>query len=235
MKRIFAFVMIGMICLTACGSKGKAELPVGSKAETDLPADSKAETALPVYYSGSNTMDRRMPESYSDLMNYSDAVVIAEPTAEKEQLIEKTYNPIIGGEQATGGRTVVFFKVDQVVTGDIKEGDTLDINEYRYNWFHYTDDGTKSDCIISRSNAKPSVIGETYLLFLTKRSDEETWDFTFDEYGIYTYDDKTVGSWLRDDMDQESWDYKLYQKLFREVTEQMSESGVLNSAYPAAG
>ena len=235
MKRIFAFVMIGMICLTACGSKGKAELPVGSKAETDLPADSKAETALPVYYSGSNTMDRRMPESYSDLMYYSDAVVIAEPVAEKEQLIEKEYNAIMGREQATGGRTVVSYKVDQVIAGDIQAGDILDINEYRYNSVHYNDDGTTADCIISRSNAKPSVIGETYLLFLTKWPDKETWDFTFDEYGIYTYNDNTVGSWLRDDMDQESWDYTLYQKIFSEVTEQMAESGVLNSAYPAAG
>ena len=86
MKRLFAFVMIGIICLTACGSKGEAELPADSKTETELPADSKAETKLPVYYSGSNTADRRMPESYSDLINFSDAVVIAEPAAEKEML-----------------------------------------------------------------------------------------------------------------------------------------------------
>ncbi len=229
MKRIFPFVMISMICLTACGSKGEAELPVDSKSEAELSADSQEKVELPVYYSGSNTMDRRMPESYSDLMYYSDAVVIAEPVAEKEQLIEKEYNAIMGREQATGGRTVVSYKVDQVIAGDIQAGDTLDINEYRYNSVHYNDDGTTADCIISRSNAKPSVIGETYLLFLTKWPDKETWDFTFDEYGIYTYNDKTVGSWLRDDMDQESWDYTLYQEIFPKVAEQMVESDGVNN------
>ena len=131
--------------------------------------------------------------------------------------------------QATGGYTVVAYKVDQFVKGDIKEGDTLDIREYHYNWVHYNDDGTTTDCIISRSNAKPSVIGEKYLLFLTKRRNGETWDFTFDEFGIYTYDDKKVGAWLREDMDQESYDYKLYQRIFSEVAAQMTESDDTNN------
>ena len=119
---------------------------------------------------------------------------------------------------------MVSYKVDQDIAGD-----TLDINEYRYNSVHYNDDGTTADCIISRSNAKPSAIGKTYLLFLTKWTDEGTWYFTFDEYGIYTYNDKTVGPWLRDDMDQESWDYTLYQEIFPKVAEQMVESGDENN------
>ena len=103
MKRFFSFFMIGVICLTACGSKGEAELSADSEVKTESSADSKAEPELPVYYSGSNTMDRRMPESYSDLMNYSDAVVIAEPVAEKEQLIEKEYNGEGAGNRRTHG------------------------------------------------------------------------------------------------------------------------------------
>ena len=149
MNRLFAFVMIGMICLTACGSKGEAELPADSKTETELPADSKAETKLPVYYSGSNTADRRMPESYSDLINFSDAVVIAEPAAEKEQFINKSYDANLGRMLASSGYTVVSYKVDQVIMGDVKEGDTLDIREYHYNWVWYEEDGTTTDCIIS--------------------------------------------------------------------------------------
>ncbi len=215
MKRLFPFVMIGICCLTACGSI----------AETESPADSKAEPELPVYYTGgSSTMDRRLPESYSELVNCSDVVVIAEPIAEKEQFIDKSYDANLDRMLAGSGRTVVTYKVDQVLAGDIQEGDTLDINEYHYNWVWYEEDGTTTDCIISFSNEKPSVIGEKYLLYLTKRSNEETWDFTFSEYGIYTYDDKTVGSWLREDMDQESWDYKLYQMIFQEVAAQMTES-----------
>ena len=50
MKRLFAFVLLGMICLTACGSKGGADLPADSKAETELPADSEEAAELPVYY-----------------------------------------------------------------------------------------------------------------------------------------------------------------------------------------
>ena len=228
-KRLFAFVMIGMICLTACGSKGGADLPADSKAETELPADSEEAAELPVYYGGSNTMDRMLPASYSDLMYYSDAVVIAEPAAEKEQFINKSYDANLGRMLASSGYTVVSYKVDQVIMGDVKEGDTLDVNEYHYNWVRYQEDGSTTDCIISFSNAKPSVIGETYLLFLTKRSDKETWDFTFDEYGIYTYDDGIVGSWLREDMDQESYDYKLYQRLFSEVDAQMAGSDDTNN------
>lgn len=208
MKRLFPFVTTVMICLTACGSKMEAELPV---------------------YYGSNTWDRMLPESYSDLVNYSNAVVIAEPTAEKEQFIDKSYDARLKRDLANGGYTVVTYKVDQVLAGDIKEGDALDIREYHFNWVHYNEDGTTTDCIISHSNAKPSVIGEKYLLFLTKRSDEETWDFTFDEFGIYTYDDKKAGSWLREDMDQESSDYKLYQKIFNEVAEQMAGSDDTNN------
>ena len=235
MKRLIAFVLLGMICLTACGRNGEAELPADSKAETDLPADSKAETKvpadseeaaeLPVYYGGgSSTMDRMLPASYSDLVNHSDAVVIAEPVAEKEQFINKSYDANLERMLAGSGYTVVSYKVDQVIMGDVKEGDTLDIREYHYNWVWYEEDGSTTDCIICRSNAKPSVIGETYLLFLTKRSDEETWDCTFGEYGIYTYDNRIVGSWLREDMDQESYDYKLYQRIFSVVADQMSES-----------
>ena len=224
MKRLFAFVLLGMICLTACGSKGGADLPADSKAETELPADSEKAAELPVYYGGSNTMDRMLPASYSDLVNHSDAVVIAEPIAEKEQFVDKSYDANLERMLASGGYTVVSYKVDQVINGDIQEGDTLDIREYHYNWVWYEEDGTTTDCIICRSNAKPSVIGEKYLLFLIKRSDEETWDSTFDEFTIYTYDDKKVGPWLREDMDQESYDYKLYQRIFNEVAVQMTES-----------
>ena len=64
---------------------------------------------------------------------------------------------------------------------------------------------------ISRSNAKPSVIGEKHLLFLTKQPNEEIWDCTFDAYGIDTYNGKEAGSWLRDDMDRESSDHILFQ------------------------
>ena len=230
MKRLFAFVMIAMLCLTACGSKEEAELPTDSKGEAESQADSKAETALPVYYGGgSNTADRMLPASYSDLVNHSDAVVIAEPVAEKEQITDKTYNTYMKRIVASGGYTVVSYKVDKVVMGDIKERDTLDIREYHYNTARYEEDGTITDCIICRSNAKPSVIGEKYLLYLTKRQIDETWDFTFGEYGIYTYDDKTVGPWVREDMDQESYDYKLYQRIFNEVAVQMTESGGTNN------
>ena len=218
MKRVFPFATIVMICLTACGSKVGTKQPVDSKAETE------AASGLPVYYSGSNTMDRRLPTSYSELVNCSDAVVIAEPAAEKEQIVDKTYNAIMGKMVASSGYTVVSYKVDQVVKGDIKEGDTLDIREYHFNSVKYQEDGTTADCIISRSNAKPSVIGEKYLLFLTKWANDETWDFTFDEYGIYTYDDKKVEPWLRDDMDQESREYTLYQDIFPKVAAQMTES-----------
>ena len=72
------------------------------------------------------------------------------------------------------------------------------------------------------------MIGEKYLLFLTKWANDETWDFTFDEYGIYTYDDKKVEPWLRDDMDQESREYTLYQRIFSEVAAQMTESDSAN-------
>ncbi len=230
MKRLFAFVLLGMICLTACGSKGGADLPADSKGEAETQADSKAETALPVYYGGgSNTADRMLPASYSDLVNNSDAIVIAEAVAEKEQIVDKTYNTYLREMVADGGYTVVSYKVDQVLAGDIQEGDTLDIREYHYNSIHYNDDGTITDCIISRSNAKPSVIGETYLLFLTKWPNDETWDFTFGEYGIYTYGEKKAGSWLREDMDQESYDYKLYQRIFSEVAAQMAGSDDTNN------
>ena len=201
------------------------ELTAQNSQETEQPDDSKAEAALPVYYSGSSTMDRRLPTSNMDLMNYSDAIVIAEAVAEKEQIVDKTYNTYLREMVADGGYTVVSYKVDQVLAGDIQEGDTLDIREYHYNSIHYNDDGTITDCIISRSNAKPSMIGEKYLLYLTKWPNDETWCLTFDEYGIYTYDDKKVGSWLREDMDQESYDYKLYQVIFMEVAAQMDESG----------
>ena len=230
MKRLFAFVLLGMICLTACGSKGGADLPADSKVETDLPADSEEAAELPVYYGGgSNTMDRMLPASYSDLVNHSDAVVIAEPVAENEQITDKTYNTYMKRIVASGGCTVVSYKIDKVVMGDIKEGDTLDIREYHYNTARYEEDGTITDCIICRSNAKPSVIGEKYLLYLTKRQIDETWDSTFYEFTIYTYDDGKIGSWLREDMDQESSDYKLYQKIFSEVTEQMAGSDDTNN------
>ena len=230
MKRLFAFVLLGMICLTACGSKGGADLPADSKGEAETQADSKVETALPVYYGGgSNTADRMLPASYSDLVNHSDAVVIAEPVAEKEQITDKTYNTYMKRIVASGGCTVVSYKIDKGVMGDIKEGDTLDIREYHYNTARYEEDGTITDCIICRSNAKPSVIGEKYLLYLTKRQIDETWDLTFGEYGIYTYDDKTAGPWLREDMDQESYDYKLYQRIFSEVAAQMAGSDDTNN------
>lgn len=229
MKRLFPFVMISMICLTACGSKGEAELPADSKGEAELSADSQEKVELPVYYSGSNTMDRMLPASYSDLMYYSDAVVIAEPVVEKEQFINKSYDANLERMLAGSGHTVVSYKVDQVIMGDVKEGDTLDIREYHYNWVWYEEDGTTTDCIISFSNAKPSVIGEKYLLYLTKRQIDETWDSTFDEFTIYTYDDGIIGSWLREDMDQESSDYKLYQKIFSEVAEQMAGSNDTNN------
>ncbi len=229
MKRLFAFVLLGMICLTACGSKGGADLPADSKAETELPADSEEAAELPVYYGGSNTMDRMLPASYSDLVNHSDAVVIAEPVVEKEQFINKSYDANLERMLAGSGHTVVSYKVDQVIMGDVKEGDTLDIREYHYNWVWYEEDGTTTDCIISFSNAKPSVIGEKYLLYLTKRQIDETWDSTFDEFTIYTYDDGKIGSWLRENMDQESSDYKLYQKIFSEVTEQMAGSDDTNN------
>ena len=230
MKRLFAFVLLGMICLTACGSKGGADLPADSKGEAETQADSKVETALPVYYGGgSNTADRMLPASYSDLVNHSDAVVIAEPVAEKEQITDKTYNTYMKRILASSGYTVVSYKVDQVIMGDVKEGDTLDIREYHYNTARYEEDGTITDCIICRSNAKPSVIGEKYLLYLTKRQIDETWDLTFGEYGIYTYDDKTVGPWAREDMDQDSREYTLYQAIFREVAAQMAGSGDTNN------
>ena len=228
MKRLFAFVMIGMICLTACGSNVEAELSADSNAETEVTADSEEAAELPVYYGG-GTWDRMLPESYSDLVDHSDAVVIAEPAAEKEQFVDKSYDANLGRMLASSGYTVVSYKVDQVIMGDVKEGDTLDIREYHYNWVWYEEDGSTTDCIICRSNAKPSVIGEKYLLYLTKRQIDETWDFTFGEYGIYTYDDKTVGPWVREDMDQESREYTLYQAIFREVAAQMTESGDTNS------
>ena len=193
---------------------------------TEPPADSEvpAEPELPIHYIGGGTMDRRMPASYSDLVNNSDAIVIAEAVAEKEQIDKQTYNVYMKKIVADDGLTLVSYKVNQVLAGDIQEGDTLDIREYHYTSLYYNDDGTITDCIISRSNAKPAVIGETYLLFLTKWPDKETWDFTFDEYGIYTYDGEKAGPWLREDMDQESYDYQLYQYISREVAARLPGS-----------
>ena len=156
-----------------------------TQSSQELSADSQEKVELPVYYGG-GTWDRMLPASYSDLVNHSDAIVIADAVAEKEQIVDKTYNTYLREMVADGGYTVVSYKVDQVLAGDIQAGDTLDIREYHYNSIHYNDDGTITDCIISRSNAKPSVIGEKYLLYLTKWPNDETWGLTFDEYGIYT-------------------------------------------------
>lgn len=228
-SRRFAAAVLAACMLAAVGAgavllRGQNEkITTQSLPESELPADSKAETELPVHYI-SNTSDRRLPASYTDLVNLSDAVVIAEATAEKKEYIEKDYNPIMGTMKATGGYTVVSYKVDRVLKGDVKEGDILDIREYHYNWFDYQEDGTTADCIVCRSDAKPSVTGETYLLYLVKRSDEETWDLTFDEFSIYTYDGKKAGPWRREDMEQESREYTLYQYLFREVAAHTDES-----------
>ena len=111
---------------------------------TEPPADSEvpAEPELPVHYIGGGTMDRRLPASYSDLVNNSDAIVIAEAVAEKEQIDKQTYNVYMKKIVADDGLTLVSYKVNQVLAGDIQEGDTLDIREYHYTSLYYNDDGT---------------------------------------------------------------------------------------------
>lgn len=186
MRKIFIILSIlGIISLTACSVRRNTtgEENKTSANNTIEESATKDPNALMVEYNGEQyevafTMfDMKVYNSFEELNNTAEYVVIGEFVEDATQEIKRTYDANLQMEVYDSGYSVNKFRITRVLKGDINEEYIYIRQSYAYDDLHKQ--------MVCRSGLTPMTKGSSWIYFLDGYCPDDIYHPLSDYYGRY--------------------------------------------------